>query len=276
MARWNWLRIGGAAQFFAEPTTADELRDIVRRSHAESLPVRILGSGSNILVPDKGVDGVVIMLSAPAFCGIEVRDNELIGGGGARLNHLIATAAREGLTGLEPLVGIPGTLGGALRTNAMGHGGSIGQWTESVYAMSKAGESVDLARGDLRFGRRESNLDDLIVLSARLILERGDPTKVTRQMQKLWIMKRSTQPIGDSGSCSIFADPRGLTAAEIIEQAGLKGLHVGGVAVSDRNANFFETKSGATSADVLALIDQIRQQVAAKLGVNLDPDIELW
>ena len=142
--------------------------------------------------------------------------------------------------------------------------------------MSKGGDLVELARADLRFGRRESNLDDLIILEVSLKLERGDPSRVTRQMQKLWIVRRASQPVVDGGSCSIFADPRGLTAAEIIEQAGLKGLRVRSAVVSDRNANFFEVSSGGTSADVMALIEQIRQQVSEKLGVNLEPDIEMW
>lgn len=276
MAAWNWLRIGGPAEYFAEPTNMEELAEIVRRTHSERLPVRVLGAGSNILVPDAGVPGVVIHLSAPIFCDIQVHESAITAGGGAKLNHVVATAAREGLRGLETLVGIPGTVGGALRGNAMGHVGSIGQWTESVRAMTRSGENVSLAREDLRFGHRESNLDDLVVLEATLSLEQGDATQVTRQMQKLWIMKRSNQPIGDSGNGRIFSDPRGLSAAEIIEDAGLKGASKGGATVSDRNANFLEVTPGATCDDVIALIEHVRGQVSAKLGVNLVPEIEMW
>ncbi len=276
LAPWNWFRLGGPAEYFAEPTNVDELAELLRRCHADGLPLRLLGAGSNILVSDKGVKGVVIHLGAPAFCAIQPRKNEIVAGGGAKLNHVVATAAREGLAGLEALVGVPGTVGGAVRGNAIGHGASIGEWTDGARVMTRTGEINSLARHELRFGYRDSNLDDLVVLEATFSLEPGDANQLTRRMQKLWIVKRSSQPIGELGNGRIFADPRGMTAAEIIEQAGLKGANVGGAIVSDRNANFIEAQPGATSKDVQALIDLVRRQVSEKLGVDLIPDIEIW
>ncbi len=276
LAPWNWFRLGGPAQYFAEPTSVDELAELVRRCQGEGLPLRLLGGGSSILVSDEGITGVVIHLGAPAFCEIRPGAGEIAAGGGAKLNHLVATAAREGLAGLEALVGIPGTVGGAVSGNAIGHGASIGQWTDRAQVMTRAGEVHNLSRRELRFGYRESNLDDLIVLEATFSLESGDASQLTRRMQQLWIVKRSSQPAGELGHGRIFADPRGMTAAEIIEQAGLKGASVGGALVSDRNANFIEAQPGTTAKDVRALMDLVRAQVSEKLGVDLMPDIEIW
>lgn len=276
LAPWNWLRIGGAAEFFAEPASAEELSDLLRKAHAASLPVRLLGAGSNILVNDEGVAGVVIHLSSAAFGEIRVDDTSIVAGGGAKLNHLVSAAAREGLMGLESLVGIPGTIGAALRNNTIGHGAAIGQWTQKVTAMQLSGETVTLEGDDLRFSYRNSNLDDLVVLEATLKLERGDALAVTRQMQKLWIMKRAVQPTGGLGHCQVFADPRGTTAAEVIDQAGAKTLSVGGASLSDRDPNFIEVQPGTTSNEVQQLIAEVRKVVSETLGIELTVGIQIW
>lgn len=276
MATWNWLRLGGEAEYFAEPTSLGELTEILKRTHAENIPVRILGGGSNILVRDAGVKGVVIHLSAPPFCEIQVENNTITAGSGAKLNHVVSTAAREGLAGLEALVGIPGTVGGALCSNAIGHGASIGQWTHSVNAMTRAGESITLEKGDLRFGYRESNLEELVVLQSTFALETGDPQKVTRQMQKLWIMKRTAQPNGDLGHAQVFGNPRGMTAGEIIEQANLKGLKAGGASICEACPDYIEVRPGTSSEDVFSLIEDVRGHVSEILGVDLQPDINVW
>ena len=276
MAPRNWLRLGGAAQYFAEPTTVSELSELLKRTQTEGISVRLLGAGSNILVGDEGVKGVVIHLSAPAFCRIQTVDQEITAGAGLRLNHVVATAAGTGLAGLEAFVGIPSSVGGALRTNAIGHGAAIGQWTHSVTAMSRAGETVRLESRDLRFGYHHSNLGDLVILDGTFELERGDTTKITRQMQKLWILRRANLPSSEVGHVQVFANPRGLTAGEIIEQVGLKGRAIGGASISEVDANFIEVQPNTSSSDVIALIDQVRLQVSEKLGVDLQPQIDVW
>lgn len=276
MAPWNWLRLGGVAEYFAEPTSIEELTEILSRTSAEGIPLRLLGAGSNVLVRDEGVQGVVVHLSAPIFGEITVAGTEIRAGGGAKLSQVVSTSAREGLSGIEALVGIPGTIGGALRRNASGHGAAIGQWTNSIDALTRAGERVNLQKGDLRFGYHESNLDALVILNATFLLEPSEAQKVTRQMQKLWIMKRAKQPSGELGYGQVFGDSRGMTAGEIIEQAGAKGLRSGGVSVSETDPNFVEVKPGASSDDVFSLIEDIRGQVSDVLGVDLVPQIEVW
>jgi len=276
LAPWNWLRLGGEAEFFAEPGSVEELSELLRKAHAANLVVRLLGSGSNILVSDAGATGVVVHLSSSTFGNISVNENQIVAGGGARLSHLVATAAREGLAGLESLVGIPGTVGGALQKNTIGHGAAIGQWAVGVTAMTQEGETVSLAGDDLRFSYRDSNLDKLVVLDATFQLEPSDSLKVTRQMQKLWIMKRAAQPTGELGHCQVFADPRGMTAGEIIDQAGVKTETVGGASLNDRDPNFIEAAPGTKSDDVLKLIEVVRKEVSERLGVELTPSIQVW
>jgi UDP-N-acetylmuramate dehydrogenase len=276
LAPLNWFRLGGPAEYFAEPTSVDELAELLRRCSRHRIPIRLLGAGANLLVSDAGVDGVVVHLSAPAFCHITVAQNTVQAGGGAKLGHVVATAAREGLAGLQALVGIPGSVGGALRGNAMGHGAAIGQWTDRVTVMSHDGQIHQHSREQLDFGYHQSNLDEVIILEAVFELEPQDTVELTRQMQRLWIAKRASEPTGEHGGGRIFADPRGISAAELIEQAGLKGARVGGAEVSDRNPNFIVAHPGATSADVTELIVRIRNHVSEQLGVTLDCQIHLW
>ena len=276
MTPWNWLRIGGIAEFFAEPTSPEELQTILQRTSSGGVSVRLLGAGSNILVPDDGVKGVVIHLSAPAFCQIQPQGQELVAGAGGRLNHVVATAAREGLAGLESFVGIPGSVGGAVRTNVAGHGASIGQWTRSVTALTRQGERLELGGEDLRFAYRQSNLADRILLSVTFALESGDPTVITRQLQKLWILRRAKLPSGDLGHGQLFSDPRGTSAGEIIEQAGLKGRSVGGARISEVDANTVEVQPNTSSQDVLHLMEEVQSSVSNALGVDLQPQLEVW
>jgi len=276
LAPYTWLRLGGEAQYFAEPTNVDELAELVRRCHQDDMPVRLLGAGSNLLVRDKGVSGLVIHLSVAQFSEVSVKDDVLTAGGGAKLSHAISTAVREGLAGLEPLVGIPGTVGGALHGNASSHGNDIGQCTRGATVLTHSGEMVSRSRDELVFAYRESSLDELVILTAQFQLEPEDPQELTKRMQKLWIVNKAAQPLRDQNTAMVFKDPGGISAASLIEQAGLKGASVGSAELSDRNANFIVTRPDATSSDVLELIDQLRETVLERLGVELETAIDIW
>ncbi|MFO0870118.1 MAG: UDP-N-acetylmuramate dehydrogenase [Pirellulales bacterium] len=276
LAPHTWLRLGGVAEYFAEPTSVDELSRLVRRCAELNWPVRLLGGGSNLLIRDEGVAGVVVRLAAGPFCAIEVRDNMVTCGGGARLGHVISASVGGGLGGLEQLAGIPGTVGGALHGNAGTEAGDIGQFTESATVMLRSGEILTRAREDLRFAYRASSLDELVILSARFQLERDNPEVLTKRLQKRWIIAKSSQPTSDLTAGCIFKNPIGATAANLIEQAGLKGARSGQVEVSGTHPNFFVAGAGATSRDVLKLIDQVKTQVATRLGVELETQIEVW
>jgi UDP-N-acetylmuramate dehydrogenase len=148
----------------------------------------MLGGGSNLLINDAGVPGLVIHLASPAFSKISVNGETVTAGGGAKLGHVISHAVRDGLGGLEALVGVPGTVAGAVHGNAGSRGGDIGQWTSCVTVMTQAGETVERGRNELVFAYRQSNLDDLVILEAKFSLDREDPEELARRMQKLWIM----------------------------------------------------------------------------------------
>ena len=276
LAPHTWFQLGGPAQYFAEPNSVDELAALVRRCREQEFAVRLLGGGSNILVRDDGVRGVVIRLAAPAFTEIVAKGQTVSAGGGAKLGLVISTAVREGLAGLEALVGIPGTLGGALHGNAGSRGGDIGQWTCQATVMTRTGELLQRSREELVFAYRQSSLDELVILNAQVQLEQEDPEELTKRMQKQWIVKKASQPLGHQSAGCIFRNPRGMSAGMLIEQAGLKGTRVGQAEVSDRHANFIVTGEGAKSTEVLALIEAVRSRVAERLGVDLETEIEIW
>ena len=276
LAMHTWFQLGGPAEYFAEPRNTDEMIALIRRCHEEGVPARVLGRGSNLLVRDEGVPGMVMRLSAPAFCEIEVEGHTIRAGGGAKLGHVVTTSVHEGLAGLEVLVAIPGTLGGALRANAGTHGGDIGQWTSEATVITHAGEVFQRQREDLVFAYRQSSLDELVILSAELELEEDDPQELAKRLQKQWIVRKASQPMGHQCAGCVFKNPRGTSAGELIEAAGLKGTRIGGAVVSDRHANFIIAEPECSSNDVLRLIDIIRTQVEDRLGMVLELELEIW
>jgi UDP-N-acetylmuramate dehydrogenase len=276
LAMHTWFQLGGPAEYFAEPTNPEELIALVERCREEEVPIRVLGRGSNILVRDEGVPGMVIRLSAAAFCEIAIQKDTIIAGGGAKLGRIVTTAVHQGLAGLEALVAIPGTLGGALHGNAGTHGGDIGQWTTRVTVVTPAGEILQKPREDLEFAYRESSLDEPVILSAQLDLERDDPRELARRLQKQWIVRKASQPMGHQCAGCVFKNPRGASAGDLIERAGLKGTRIGGAVVSDRHANFIVAEPEVSSQDVLRLIDLVRSQVHERLGIELELELEIW
>ncbi|WP_425615357.1 UDP-N-acetylmuramate dehydrogenase [Anatilimnocola sp. NA78] len=276
LAPYTWLRVGGPAQYFAEPTSQAELIQLVKRAHQAGMPLRILGGGSNLLVRDEGVKGIVVHLTAAAFSNIAHSGKKITAGGGAKLGHVISTAVREGLAGLEMLAGIPGTLGGALHTNVGTHGGDIGQTVASATVLTSTGETLVRKRQDLRFGYRASSLDDLVILEAELELEPGDPAWLTKQMQQQWILKKAGQPLTEQNTVCVFKDAGGRSASSLIEEAGLKGERRGDVEMCDRNANFVIAGRKAKAAEVIDLINHVKKVVAEKSGTDLELAIEIW
>jgi UDP-N-acetylmuramate dehydrogenase len=276
LADRTWFKVGGAAQFFAEPTSIDELKAVVERCRDEGLQARLLGGGSKVLVRDEGVKGMVISLADPAFSKVAISGRNATIGSGANLANAITMTVGAGLAGLEPLVGIPGTVGGALHGNSGSHGGDIGQWVVGASVMTRAGEIIHRERGDLVFAYRQSSLDELAILEAQFELEQEDPVEITKRMQKQWIVKKANLPMAHENTGCIFKNPRGMSAGMLIDQCGLKGEQVGKAEVSQRHANFFVTQPGATAKDVLQLIDVVRNRVAERMGVELETEIEIW
>ena len=276
LAMHTWFQLGGPAEFFAEPENAEQLIGLVKRCHDEGVELRVLGQGSNLLVCDEGVSGMIVRLTATDFARIEINGPRITVGGGANLSRLVTTAVHRGLAGMEMLVGIPGTIGGALHGNTGAHGGDIGQWTAGATVLTASGETTERSRDDLVFGYRESSLDDAVILEATLVLDEDDPRELAHRMQKQWIIKRASQPMGHQCAGCIFKNPRGASAGELVDTAGLKGTRIGGAIVSERHANFIVAEADCTSQDVQRLIELVRGQVSERLGVQLELEVEIW
>jgi UDP-N-acetylmuramate dehydrogenase len=276
LAPLTCLKLGGPAEMLVQPRSVDELAAVIRRCSDQQIPFRILGGGCNVLVRDEGVKGAVIRLSAPAFADVSVDGKHVRAGAGAVLSSLISQAARHALAGLETLIGIPGTVGGALRRNAGDRSGEIGQYVQSVQVLDNGGRLHLRERDDLRFAYRWSNLDDPVLLGAELELEPDAADAIVKRLRKAWIQRRATQPLSFEAACRLFKNPRGLSAGALIEQAGLAGTRVGGAQVSERHANFIVAEPGAGTRDVLRLMDLVRSRVQECFHVELEPDISVW
>jgi UDP-N-acetylmuramate dehydrogenase len=276
LAPYTWLKVGGPAQYFVEPRNVDELQSLIRACYEAELPVRILGGGSNLLVPDEGVSGVTIHLSGEPFAQVSVEPPVVRAGAGALLSHVISESVAAGLAGLENLVGIPGTVGGAVHGNAGSRHGEIGDYVKSVTVLTATGDRFVRSEDELTFSYRSSSINELAVVEVEFELTPEDSEEIARRMRKLWVMKKSSQPLSFQSAGCIFKNPRGLSAGALIEQAGLKGTRVGQAEVSDRHANFIVTHENAAAADIRTLIDLIRTKVSEIHGVDLELEIQLW
>ena len=276
LAPLTWMKVGGPAQRLIQPRSVDELVAVVRTCHENGVVVRLLGGGSNLLVRDEGVSGVVIRLSDPLFSKVSIEGTRLRAGGGAMLSHVISESVKAGLAGLDTLVGIPGSIAGALKGNAGGRSGEIGDHLHSVTVITAQGEKFVRQGDELVFEYRHSSINELCVVEAEFDLTKDNPDDITERMRKLWVMKKSTQPLSHQSAGCVFKNPRGLSAGALIEQAGLKGMKIGQCEVSDRHGNFIVTEPGAKSADVLKLIDLMRTKVAEAHGVELELELQVW
>ena len=275
LSRHTSFKIGGPADAFVTANDRGQAAASLRIARAAGVPVFFLGWGSNLLVRDRGIRGLVLALGGD-FERIEFPGPGLVRAGAAvRVPQLVVSCAENALTGLEPIVGVPGCLGGALVMNAGTREGEIGAFVEEVETLDPGGEPRSVPRSGLAFGYRSSNLGKSLVLSALLRLKRGVKADimavVARQQQK----RLQTQPIHTFNVGSTFKNPPGLFAAQMIEQAGLKGHAVGGARVSPMHANFIENFAGAKASDVLALVDLISERVRAASGVKLELEMRV-
>jgi UDP-N-acetylmuramate dehydrogenase len=276
LAPYTHLKIGGPAEMLIQPRSIEELQEVVRECLKQRIAVRVLGSGCSILVRDEGIRGAVIRLKEPVFSRIVVEGQRMRSGAGAGLSALISEAARNELTGLEALVGIPGTVGGALRSNAGDRSGEISQFVRSVQVLDDRGQIQVRERDELRFAYRWSNLEEPVLLSAEFELEKDGQDTIVKRLRKTWIQRKANQPFSFQASARLFKNPRGLNAGALIAQAGLAGTRVGGVEVSDRDPNFVIAETGATARDVLRLVELIQSKIRDHARVDLEMETSVW
>ena len=273
MSRHTTFHLGGPAALMALPRTGEEARAAVAAACELKISPFFLGNGSNLLVPDAGVERFLIKTSGLDW--VEREGNYLVAGGGITLARLARYAQKEGLSGLEFAHGIPGSLGGGVTMNAGAYGGELKDVVRSVICINEMGEMEEVT--DFDFGYRRSAFSDgrRMVLSARLELTPGDPESIRSRMEELSAQRQAKQPLEYPSAGSMFKRPPGHFAAALIDQCGLKGFSVGGAQVSEKHAGFVVNRGGATCADVLELVDRVKAVVREKTGVELEMEVKV-
>ncbi len=276
LAPYTYLKVGGPAEFLAQPRSVEELATLFQQCLLEKILVRVLGGGGNVLVPDEGVRGVVLRLSESAFTQVTVESNRIRAGTGASLSALIGQATRAGLAGLETLVGIPGSVGGAVRCNAGDRSADIGQFVRELDVLDGSGNRQVRKRDEMHFDDHGCNLDDPILLAVELELDSDQPDAIHKRMLKAWIHRKAAQPLSFQAAGRIFRNPRGMNAGKLIEQAVPAKTRVGGAEISERDSNFIVAHPGASARDVRRLTDLARSRVKEKFNVELELEIGIW
>ncbi|MHB8690139.1 MAG: UDP-N-acetylmuramate dehydrogenase [Solirubrobacteraceae bacterium] len=278
LSRLTTIRTGGAAEWFARPSTLAELEQLLAWAAQAELSVGVVGSGSNLLIADEGVSGLVLKLDND-LSRIEIDGSRIECGGGARLPSVSAKAAQAGLTGIEFGVNIPGTVGGAVRMNANAYGGELAAVLEWV-DVTAAGETQRRAPAAFEFSYRRSNLrEGEVVAQAAFALKPAATTEVKATLAEMRARRKAAQPSGIKTFGSTFKNPddaraEGRTAGQLLDEAGCRGLRVGGAGFSEKHANFVENVGKASTADVVALMQAGRERVWERFGIELEPEVQ--
>ncbi len=290
LAERTWYRAGGCADALVHPRSMEALATLLRRTHRDGIPVRILGSGANLLVDDDGVDGIVIQLDDAFFERVQFnadgRQELMRVWGGAGMEPIVMENARRGLAGVEQMAGIPASLGGAVRMNAGGKFGAIGDSVEAVAIVTPSGEERVFTANELRFGYRETNIPAGVVVWAALRVREEDPVACRNRVKEIFRYKKSTQPMSALSAGCMFrnptlADGTRESAGRLIDLAGLKGLRVGRAFVSEEHGNFlaFDRPTAGARActdDMRRLVALVRERVLASRGIELETEVVFW
>jgi len=274
LSRVTTFRIGGPAELAARPRCAADAADLVRWAGDEGLPVRCVGMGSNLLVDDRGIRGLVLLLRG--LDGVHVDGHRVTVGAGVTNSRILGEVRARGLGGLQCLVGYPGTVGGAVRMNAGGAPGYVGSRVERVRGVDAAGRIVERPASECGFRYRGSDLADLVVTEVDLLLEEADPEEFALECHAIFARKRDTQPLELPSAGCVWKNPPGAVAGRLVDMAGCKGLREGDAEVSDRHANFVVNRGKATASDVRRLMAEVRRRVLDRFGVLLEPEVIEW
>jgi UDP-N-acetylmuramate dehydrogenase len=271
---YTTFKIGGEARFFLEIEDKKELIRAIKVSQESDIPFFVLGNGSNILFSDKGFNGLVIKINLKK---IEIKDNKIVCESGVSLNKLVKELSENGLAGFEWATGIPGSVGGAIRGNAGAFGRSITDNIVEVEVLKK-NKIRNYSKEELVLGYRDSIFKknkDLVIISGSFVFEKDKVENIKEKMNKYLEYRKENHPISFSSAGSVFKNPEGKSAGELIEKCGLKGKKIGGAKISEKHANFIINIDGASSKDVLDLIFLVKKEVKNKFGIELEEEIEL-
>jgi UDP-N-acetylmuramate dehydrogenase len=273
MAKYTWMKVGGPADFYIEPTDKDDLKAIVTYFHTHHYSWMILGRGSNVLVSDEGIRGAVINVEH-ALSKIYIEGGLVIAEAGVRLTKFVDFCIQNEFVGVEMLAGIPGTIGGAVAMNAGAHGGEIADHLVEVEVI-RNGHTQQVKNENAQFTYRHSGFDQDVVLSAAFKLQRGDKEPLSVKRRELILRRNETQPLEFPNLGSMFKNPPNTFAAKLIEQAGLKSKRVGDAQISEKHANFIINLGNAKAEDVVRLIDLVKRTVYQNSGVMLELEVKM-
>ena len=280
MSAYTSLSLGGPAETLVEVSEDEQPARLLSIASRFGVPVHVIGNGSNLLVRDGGLKGLVLHfgekfsdISAPATHDGNVFT--ITAQSGALLSVLASAAADAGLTGLEFAAGIPGTVGGGVRMNAGAYGGELGDFVINVTCLTRDGEMVSYNREEMAFDYRRSRLTDEIVLYVTVMLKRGNADAVRVAMRELNARRRDKQPLSQPCCGSTFKRPPGQFAGTLIESCGLKGYRIGGVSVSEKHANFLVNDKGGTAGEYIQLMEHVQRTVKEQTGIDLEPEVKI-
>ncbi len=268
-------KVGGPAAFFAEVSSHEELLRLGEAWQGSPVEVLVIGRGSNLVISDRGFDGLVLRLRGEFF-GIDHLPTKIRAGGAVPLPALARSAVAKGRLGLEFYVGIPGSVGGAIRQNAGGHGGETKDWLRSVEVFDfRSGASSEKTIQDLGASYRSTNIhSQQVVMYAQFGFDEGDSEEGEERIREVIRWRKEHQPGGALNAGSVFKNPKGDSAGRIIDDLGLKGYSVGRVSVSDKHANFFVAEKGVTAQEVYELVETVRDRVLQETGIRLENEIQ--
>lgn len=276
MKKHTTFRVGGPADYFAEPENAGQVASLTALAGEYGLPFLILGNGSNMLVSDQGYPGLVVHISGK-MNQIRLSGNHMMAGAGTRMSAIGRAAYEKGLAGFAPLTGIPGTLGGAVVMNAGAYGGEIKDVLVSATVIDEKGQRMTLPGEQLELGYRTSIIAEkgYIIVEAELEFQEGSPKEIKEEMDRCSAARREKQPLEYPSAGSTFKRPRGYFAGKLIQDAGLRGYRVGGAQVSEKHCGFVINRDQATAQDIYQLITEVSNIVKEKFGVTLEPEVKL-
>ncbi len=274
LAHLTWFKVGGAADVLYKPVDEDDIANFLKQNGGK-LPVTVIGAGSNIIIRDRGVEGVVIKLGS-GFTEIEILPEGDLLVGAACLNFNLAKFSQaNGIKGFEFLVGIPGTVGGGVAMNAGSYGSEFKDIVKSVYALDKMGAQMQIPLKDIGFDYRKNSLPtNLIYTKVVFRADRGDPNEIKLKMQDISKKRAETQPITEKTSGSTFANPEGKRAWELIDQAGLRGMRIGDAVISEKHCNFMINQGNANASDMEQLGEFVKNKVKDHSGIELKWEIK--
>ncbi len=279
MKRYSSMKVGGSVPYLFYPEDESELRAAIAWLVQKKLPFRFLGNGTNVIVSDRGFPGGLIRATGIRHCRFTVTEagGVVEAGAGLSLKRLIRTCASRGLSGLEKLFGIPGTVGGALKMNAGSFGTAVSDCLISLTSMDETGATTKREKRELHFGYRSSSiLDRECIIGAAFGLKAADPGQIKTEMDRVWSERLRKHPMELPSAGSIFKNRNGSPCWQVIDRAGLRGLRCGGACVSEKHSNFIVNTGGATASEVKRLIEIMKQRVADETGASLEEEVELW